>query len=457
MKVWFLTGVLLNLLLGLSTNAQENFTGSTVRIYSAVRGTSTTKLGTGFVTLLNGKHYIITCYHVISGSSKITVFSAAHDWLENVKIVGYDDVKDIAILETKDLFKINPIPLNSVLPNFRSDAFIIGNSGAFNEQIIPVRFSSPKGFESSKSLRDASSNPIMKTSYDFPIIPLFTTAYGGMSGSPIISNGKAIGIFQGSVQTGGAYSWAVPSSSISKIQLKSALKNGLELVPLKSLIPTQKFLVYSLNKSSESEFELTPVNQLYNDIINISNHIKGINKSIDLRVSRVDSLYRQKRKNNFLNEFLSLIDSIMDSRNLLEEFERRSSIFNSTCNLVVSEYNQNVKVPDSSILKTSAKTKAAVKQLQLSSFNYNDLKEVERRHPCHNMIEMYQRHFQDLYVSRLNNASFVNDYSQNRFSEYYKILVRYHEAQSIWLDMFIEKETVRKRLVTQAYERLFYL
>jgi|GEM_PF-3820099 len=440
--------------------AQETFSGSTVRIYCAIPNSKKAKSGTGFVTIISGKRYIVTCYHVVSGSSNITIFSSKEDWLENVKIVGYDDVKDIAILETKQLVRIKPIPLSTKIPTIKDDAYIIGNSGAFNEQVVPVKFSSPNGIVSSKTLRDVNANPVMKASFDFPVIPLFTTAYGGMSGSPVINNGEVVGIFQGSVETGGAYSWAVPVSIITTIPLNKSLNNGLSLAGLKSLEPLQKFLIHALNTTGESEFQLVPVNNTCNTISSIINHITNLNNDIDKRISFIDSL-RDKNSSRieWMDYLTPLVDSIVVSKKLVSDVYKNEKILKQMGNQIIAQYNENFKnknIVDSSLHKLQKDVDLAFDQLKLAEISYVEASKYEREHPGADVVFQLYDSRRNPAVYRLNYASEISIINGSSFRNYLKLLPRFHQTQNSWFPILEEYCIRYKALITRVYERKLY-
>lgn len=61
-------------------------------------------------------------------------------------------------------------------------------------------------------------------SKNIQVIPFDVTVYGGMSGAPVISNDKIIGVLSGSLDEGGSIAWAIP---IKYVKDKMRLVNKL--------------------------------------------------------------------------------------------------------------------------------------------------------------------------------------------------------------------------------------
>ena len=213
--------------------AQASYTSSVVRVYGYKQGQA--KVGTGSFVSVAGKSYILTCYHILSGCDKFEIRSSSYGLIEGVSIVGYDNIKDIILLDYKKKPGFNPttLQLGNVPSNLSSlEAITIGNPNSITEQKFRVRFTSEKGTILSTSLFDNNGNSIFKIGreYDFNVIPVDLTIYGGMSGAPVILNSFVIGILSGSVNTGGSLAWAIPSSYCNQVSILSyVLNSGISL------------------------------------------------------------------------------------------------------------------------------------------------------------------------------------------------------------------------------------
>lgn len=228
---------LLNIFLCIEVFSQASYIPSIVRIYGYKNDQA--KVGSGSFVEVNGKPYILTCYHILSGCDKIEVRSNVFGLIEDVEIVAYDNVKDLLLLGYKKVSTLDPkkLPLGNLPKNLSGlKAVSIGHPNNTPDQKFDVGFTSENGTISSIALSDNNGNGIFKIGYEFNIIPVDATIYGGMSGAPVILNSQVIGILSGSINTGGSLGWAIPTNYCLQMSfLTVPLKTGLTLKELQSL------------------------------------------------------------------------------------------------------------------------------------------------------------------------------------------------------------------------------
>jgi S1-C subfamily serine protease len=166
-------------------------------------------LGSGFVTDLQGTHYVVTNYHVVANVTDMTVtFSDGDAYLATV--VGTDPYSDLAVLRVDaPSSEFHPLQVvSSSTLQVGQPVVAIGNpfglSGSMTFGII-----SQLGRTISESL--AGNFPIANViQFSAPINP-------GNSGGPLLSgNGTVVGITTATVQSSQGVGFAIPSDTIIK-------------------------------------------------------------------------------------------------------------------------------------------------------------------------------------------------------------------------------------------------
>lgn len=203
-----------------------------VQIFTEYRDTKAIGAGSGFYLKLGDTSYIVTCYHVIQNADEITIVD-----LDGRKFRHRDDVRDelgicvvnadhdlavLKILKTvngvhyleideKALNTIHTEPGGAAWPTAGSEVMLVGHP-----QFIPYLHMFGRTMRSS-FLKSGEFKTIqgLKIFSDTPVIDLLAidvTIGAGMSGGPVLMNGKVVGVASGSIQkeTVGTIGWAIP-------------------------------------------------------------------------------------------------------------------------------------------------------------------------------------------------------------------------------------------------------
>ncbi|RYG06766.1 MAG: serine protease, partial [Chitinophagaceae bacterium] len=201
--------------LALSVSADNK--NAVVRIYN-YKSTNSVSCGTGFFVRLNNRTYIATAYHVIANSQKIEVYSFSGK-LSNVTCVGHYILGDLALLSfDKPPSSITWLDIAKPPDNLlKTEAIAIGHPNSIKYQEFKIMFPNDKLMHC-KEMFDNDSKPVFKFGVNLEIIPIYGGIYNGMSGAPLIVNGKVIGVLSGSLSQGGTYAWAIPTSNFLNIK-----------------------------------------------------------------------------------------------------------------------------------------------------------------------------------------------------------------------------------------------
>jgi hypothetical protein len=152
--------------------------------------------GSGFYTTQDGN--LVTNYHVVDGAKTLTI--TEHDgtvYSGNIKVIGYDEPKDIAVL---DIDKTVKLYLNT------------GNSDqiALGEEIYTI--GSPLG------LKNTISNGIVSSLREDGIIQISAPISHGSSGGVLLNDkGLAIGITFAGIEAGENLGFAIPINHYTKM------------------------------------------------------------------------------------------------------------------------------------------------------------------------------------------------------------------------------------------------
>jgi S1-C subfamily serine protease len=159
-------------------------------------------LGSGFYF---EKNLIATNYHVIDGSSKIVVKNlGTQTKLDNIKVRSYSADLDMAILET-------PIPNSTFLTMSQAKPEI-------GDKIVAI--GNPKGLEGTVSTGIVSG--LRELSSEYNLIQITSPISPGSSGGPVLNEtGQVIGISTFTINDSQNLNFAIPSSIISSLKLKS--------------------------------------------------------------------------------------------------------------------------------------------------------------------------------------------------------------------------------------------
>jgi hypothetical protein len=167
------------------------------------------KQGTGFFTSDTGQ--IVTAYHVVEGADQIKVVTADNVPYVAIRVDFISTQHDTAILQIMEKVSTkNFLEVVSFVPNTGEQVMTVGNPRGIPYQTF-IGYVTSNKFIRSEAVSDVNGKPIFnieKPTID--ILGLDLTIYTGMSGAPIISRKKAIGVLSASLNEGGSFTWGVP-------------------------------------------------------------------------------------------------------------------------------------------------------------------------------------------------------------------------------------------------------
>lgn len=168
---------------------------------------SGTKGGTGFFVTKNG--HILTAYHVVYKSKSIKAIDANGYAYNNLIVEFIAPNRDLALLHVNEEINVPfYLPMVDRCPTVNENLVIIGYPRGMPNQVISAK-TSYNSFLSSHTFRTAKGKRLFSQNVD--LVPVVIPAvYYGMSGAPVIANGQVVGVFSGSLNEGGAISWAIP-------------------------------------------------------------------------------------------------------------------------------------------------------------------------------------------------------------------------------------------------------
>ena len=181
--------------------------------------------GSGFIITSDG--YILTNYHVISGSKSVTVATYDHNTYD-AKVIGYDASNDIAVIKI-DAENLTPVTLGD------SDTLRVGESVyAIGNPLGELTFSLTGGIVSA-----LSRNVQTEAGTSMSLIQTDCAINSGNSGGALFNTrGEVIGITNAKYSSSGMGSeaeidnigFAIPINSVKRI-VTSIIENGYVLKP----------------------------------------------------------------------------------------------------------------------------------------------------------------------------------------------------------------------------------
>ena len=181
--------------------------------------------GSGFIITSDG--YILTNYHVISGSKTVTVATYDHNTYD-AKVIGYDASNDIAVIKI-DAENLKPVTLGD------SDTLRVGeNVYAIGNPLGELTFSLTGGIVSA-----LSRNVQTEAGTSMSLIQTDCAINSGNSGGALFNTrGEVIGITNAKYSSSGMSSeaeidnigFAIPINSVKRI-VTSIIENGYVLKP----------------------------------------------------------------------------------------------------------------------------------------------------------------------------------------------------------------------------------
>ena len=181
--------------------------------------------GSGFIITSDG--YILTNYHVISGSKTVTVATYDHNTYD-AKVIGYDASNDIAVIKI-DAENLKPVTLGD------SDTLRVGeNVYAIGNPLGELTFSLTGGIVSalSRNVRTDAGTSMSLIQTDCAINS------GNSGGALFNTRGEVIGITNAKYSSSGMgneaeidnIGFAIPINSVKRI-VTSIIENGYVLKP----------------------------------------------------------------------------------------------------------------------------------------------------------------------------------------------------------------------------------
>ncbi len=168
---------------------------------------SGTEGGTGFFVTKNG--HILTAYHIVYKSKYLKAIDSNGNAYNNLIVDFIAPDRDLVLLHVDETIHVPfYLPMSDRCPSINENLVIIGYPRGLPNQVISAK-TSQNSFLSSYTFRTAKGKRLFNQNIDLvPVV--IPAAYYGMSGAPVISNGQAVGVFSGSLNEGGAISWAIP-------------------------------------------------------------------------------------------------------------------------------------------------------------------------------------------------------------------------------------------------------
>jgi hypothetical protein len=189
--------------------------------------------GAGFFIESDG--LLLTAYHVVQGGVTLDVYDSSGGRCLNPVVVAYDEHRDLAelrckpatgsasVLQIADSFE--PLPLQG--------GIIYGHPNTKLNQRTPVDFPSEYIIKSDHYFIGVGEDLFAEPAQD--LIEIQAVIEPGMSGGPVLLQGKVIGVVSGSQGSGGMQQgWAIPAR-VSR-QLKPAASTDLSMLPPVSIL-----------------------------------------------------------------------------------------------------------------------------------------------------------------------------------------------------------------------------
>jgi S1-C subfamily serine protease len=160
--------------------------------------------GTGMILSADGK--VLTNYHVVAGSEKLSVTVADSGDTYSATVLGFDQTKDVALLQLKDASGLTTIKTDTVTPSVGSAIAAVGNAEGGGELVK----ASGEVTDTDQDLTVSSDSPWGNTEDLSGLIQTDANAVPGDSGGPMFdSDNEVIGMTTaGSTREGTSY--AVP-------------------------------------------------------------------------------------------------------------------------------------------------------------------------------------------------------------------------------------------------------
>ncbi len=183
----------------------------------------------GSGAFVSGDGLVLTAYHVVQGATSIEIISNGRLVVDDgVTVETINPDQDLATLSVRDpqlRFGYYPLAVGAPSPN--DILWIVGFIAGLPNQSLQVR-TTQMGFALSRRFLSPDGSSIFANK-GVDIIPINTTIYRGMSGAPLLWNGKAVGVISGSINEGGTFAWAIPTEYLNGSTTQSVHKRAADI------------------------------------------------------------------------------------------------------------------------------------------------------------------------------------------------------------------------------------
>lgn len=240
--------ILLIVALGLTLCACQTVNGATLEDGIIVIKSNGTDIATGF--FIDDHGTILTAYHAICGydsyrTKKIEAYrTPTSGYLGKPEVIGYNRLHDIAILKLPE-FHSSPLPIarterevsDAIESAYRSERH--GRAHGFPDgkplYRVNVMFNAPRTITASQYTFPNNEKYFSHEARSVPLIPFNGAISKGMSGGPIVVDGKVIGIISGTQAIqGDTFGWGIPTHLFSQDDIGAAMSES-ELPDLEPL------------------------------------------------------------------------------------------------------------------------------------------------------------------------------------------------------------------------------
>lgn len=197
--------------------------------------------GSGFIITTNGR--IVTSLHVISQMVTATVILSSGDIYDSVKVVAYDDRRDLAIIQ---------------IPGYDLPTVRLGNSNNVTEAENVLLIGAANGLQG--SITSGIISAIRKLPEGFSVIQTDAAANPGNSGGPLINSaGEVIGILGFKIVGAEGQNFAVPINYARGIADNAQLDVDINAFRLKMSSTKSQLSVKNINSRVKSLKEVKSV------------------------------------------------------------------------------------------------------------------------------------------------------------------------------------------------------
>ena len=304
----------------------QDLSNALVEIYSTRAELLGSQVGVG--TFISPGGDILTTYHVVQGAKTLEVYSSATgEKCTELRILRYDETRDLAVLNCKVVSTkpINYAPIGEVPP------LLIGRSGmaiGYPDgkplSHVAIHFLQNAPMRASDYTVD-NKQLFAQSSWDVRLLNVEATLPPGMSGGPVIVDGRVIAIISGSEEVRAhALGWAMLASDSKASTMKTPEQNRRFdlLPPLSMLHDTYIKSRHPWLKITFSPAIAAKLSQLRLRGDSLRNKLAEVDLDLSLVAKTLEEGTLLPIENiNHLTQLLGFSDSIFQFRN---ESERRA-------------------------------------------------------------------------------------------------------------------------------------